>query len=51
MCLPVYIGLCLTLLLMRQILSGAKLRGPQQDAQGQAEKVLTEGVAAAADAA
>lgn len=51
MCLPVYIGLCLTLVLMRQVLPGAELRGPQQDAQGQTEEVLTEGMAAAADAA
>lgn len=45
------LGLRLTLVFMHQVLSGAELRGPQQDAQGPTEEVLTEGVAAAADAA
>ena len=34
-----------------QVLPGPQLRGSQQDAQGQAKKVLTEGTLAAAAAA
>jgi len=37
--------------LLPQVLPGPQLRGPQQDAQGQAQKVLTEGTLAAPAAA